>query len=215
MAVQASSAIEASAHLDRAPVGAERYRAPDLRKQALVNADAAEADHLLKPDFGYWVRLSREFREPPWSQGNGRRWRCGGCTPFEFAGQAFEAEPRHLTDASAGRCSLLGLCEVALGGNWLKAHSPQHSPSREWPRKPHAKRASNPRLTNGHAAILMALVWAMGRAACRCSEWSPVRPPLVPRRGSLTESHAARAGPRPDASLAQWQFRWSAKCRNT
>ena len=56
-------AIDASAHLDRAPPGAERYRASDLRKQALVNADAAQADHLLKPDFGYWVSLSREFRE--------------------------------------------------------------------------------------------------------------------------------------------------------
>ena len=56
-------AIDASAHLDRAPPGAERYWLDDLRKQTLVNADAALADQLLKPDFGYWVSLSREFRE--------------------------------------------------------------------------------------------------------------------------------------------------------
>jgi NTE family protein len=56
-------AIDASAHLDRTPPGAERYRLDDLRKKALVDADGALADHLLKPDFGYWVSLSREFRE--------------------------------------------------------------------------------------------------------------------------------------------------------
>jgi len=56
-------AVDASAHPDRAPPGAERYRAQDLRKKALVDADAALADLLLKPDFGYWVSLSREFRE--------------------------------------------------------------------------------------------------------------------------------------------------------
>lgn len=56
-------AIDASAHLERAPPGAERYRESDLRKKALVDADAALADQVLKPDFGYWVSLSREFRE--------------------------------------------------------------------------------------------------------------------------------------------------------
>lgn len=56
-------AIDASAHIDRAPPGAERYRESDLRKKALVDADAALADRVLKPDFGYWVSLSREFRE--------------------------------------------------------------------------------------------------------------------------------------------------------
>ena len=56
-------AIDATAHLDRAPAGAERYRRGDLRKQALVDADAQLADLVLKPDFGYWVSLSREFRE--------------------------------------------------------------------------------------------------------------------------------------------------------
>jgi NTE family protein len=56
-------AVDATVHLDRAPPGAERYRADDLRKQALVQADARGADLVIKPDFGYWVNLSREFRE--------------------------------------------------------------------------------------------------------------------------------------------------------
>jgi NTE family protein len=56
-------AVDASAHLDRAPPGAARYRESDLQKQALVAADARHADLVLKPDFGYWVSLSRDFRE--------------------------------------------------------------------------------------------------------------------------------------------------------
>jgi NTE family protein len=56
-------AVDASAHVDRAPPGAERYREGDLRKQALVQADARHADLVLHPNFGYWVSLSREFRE--------------------------------------------------------------------------------------------------------------------------------------------------------
>jgi len=56
-------AVDASAHVDRAPPAAERYRAADLRKQALIAADARQADLVIKPDFGYWVNLSREFRE--------------------------------------------------------------------------------------------------------------------------------------------------------
>ena len=56
-------AVDATAHIDRAPPGAERYRESDQRKKALVDADGALADLLLKPDFGYWVSLSREFRE--------------------------------------------------------------------------------------------------------------------------------------------------------
>jgi NTE family protein len=56
-------AVDASVHLDRAPPGAARYREGDLKKQALVAADARHADLVLKPDFGYWVNLSREFRE--------------------------------------------------------------------------------------------------------------------------------------------------------
>lgn len=56
-------AIDATAHLDRVPDGAMRYREGDLRKQALVQADARLADLVIKPDFGYWVNLSRDFRE--------------------------------------------------------------------------------------------------------------------------------------------------------
>ena len=56
-------AVDATAHIDRAPSGAERSRQGDLQKKALVAADVAVADLVLKPDFGYWVSLSREFRE--------------------------------------------------------------------------------------------------------------------------------------------------------
>jgi NTE family protein len=56
-------AVDATAHLDRTPPGAERYRDGDLKKKALVDADAVAADLVLKPDFGYWVSLSRDFRE--------------------------------------------------------------------------------------------------------------------------------------------------------
>ncbi len=56
-------AVDASAHEDRAPPGAERYREGDLHKRALTQPDADAADLLLHPEFGYWVSLSREFRE--------------------------------------------------------------------------------------------------------------------------------------------------------
>jgi len=55
--------VDASAFADRAPPGAESFRDSDLRKQALVRADAAYADLVLKPDIGYWASLSREYRE--------------------------------------------------------------------------------------------------------------------------------------------------------
>lgn len=56
-------AVDASADPDDVPPGAERYRASDLRKQALVNQDAPLADVLLKPNIGYWAGHSREYRE--------------------------------------------------------------------------------------------------------------------------------------------------------
>jgi NTE family protein len=56
-------AVDASAHEERAPDGAGGYRDGDLRKRALTQPDAQLADVLLHPDFGYWVSLSREFRE--------------------------------------------------------------------------------------------------------------------------------------------------------
>ncbi len=55
-------AVDASAHEDHSPAGAERYRETDLRKRALTRPDAELADVLLHPEFGYWVSLSREFR---------------------------------------------------------------------------------------------------------------------------------------------------------
>lgn len=56
-------AVDATVHLDKAPAAAERFRAMDLRKKALVDLDAVHADLVLKPDFGYWVNLSTEFRQ--------------------------------------------------------------------------------------------------------------------------------------------------------
>jgi NTE family protein len=56
-------AVDASAHEDRAPPGAERFREGDLKKRAATRPDAQRADLVLHPDFGYWVSLSREFRE--------------------------------------------------------------------------------------------------------------------------------------------------------
>ena len=56
-------AIDASAHEDRAPEGARRFREGDLRKRALTAPDAAAANFNLHPDFGYYVNVSREFRQ--------------------------------------------------------------------------------------------------------------------------------------------------------
>jgi NTE family protein len=56
-------AVDASAHEERAPPGAEAYRETDLLKRELTRPDAEAADVLLHPDFGYWVSLSRDFRE--------------------------------------------------------------------------------------------------------------------------------------------------------
>ena len=56
-------AVDASAHEERAPAGAERFRESDRHKRALTRPDAELADVLLHPEFGYWVSLSREFRE--------------------------------------------------------------------------------------------------------------------------------------------------------
>ncbi len=56
-------AVDASAHESKAPPGAEGYRDSDRRKRELTEPDARLADVLLHPEFGYWVSLSREFRE--------------------------------------------------------------------------------------------------------------------------------------------------------
>lgn len=54
--------IDASAHEDRAPPQAARFREGDLRKRALTEPDARAADLHLHPFFGYWVNRSVEFR---------------------------------------------------------------------------------------------------------------------------------------------------------
>ena len=56
-------AVDASAHEERAPAGSERYRPGDLRKRALTAPDARAADVTLHPEFGYYVNLSRDYRE--------------------------------------------------------------------------------------------------------------------------------------------------------
>ena len=55
-------AVDASAHEDRAPSGAQRFREGDLRKRALTIPDARAADVSLQPDFGYYVNATKEFR---------------------------------------------------------------------------------------------------------------------------------------------------------
>jgi NTE family protein len=56
-------AVDASAHESRAPESAARYKEGDLRKRALTEPDARAADLTLHPDFGYYVSVTREFRE--------------------------------------------------------------------------------------------------------------------------------------------------------
>ena len=55
-------AVDASAYEDKAPAGAEQFRAGDLRKRALTAPDALAADLTLHPDIGYYASISREYR---------------------------------------------------------------------------------------------------------------------------------------------------------
>lgn len=55
-------AIDASAHEDKAPAGAMRFREGDLRKRALTLPDTLAADITLQPDFGYYVNASKAYR---------------------------------------------------------------------------------------------------------------------------------------------------------
>lgn len=54
--------VDASAHEEKAPAGAERFRESDRLKRALTEPDAQASDLNLHPDFGYWVSISEEFR---------------------------------------------------------------------------------------------------------------------------------------------------------
>jgi NTE family protein len=56
-------AVDASAHEQNAPPGAERFKESDAEKRRNTQADSKLADLVLHPDFGYWVSVSREFRE--------------------------------------------------------------------------------------------------------------------------------------------------------
>lgn len=56
-------AVDASAHESTAPTSAAHFRNGDLRKRALTEPDARSADLTLHPEFGYYVNLSREFRQ--------------------------------------------------------------------------------------------------------------------------------------------------------
>ena len=55
-------AIDASAHEDKAPAGAMRFKEGDLRKRALTLPDTLAADISLQPDFGYYVNASKAYR---------------------------------------------------------------------------------------------------------------------------------------------------------
>jgi NTE family protein len=54
--------VDCSAHEDRAPAGAERFRDSDRRKRENTQIDIKEAELNLHPYFGYWVSASDEFR---------------------------------------------------------------------------------------------------------------------------------------------------------
>ncbi len=54
--------VDCSAHEDKAPPEAARYKESDLRKRMLTLADVKESDLNLHPFFGYWVSISEEFR---------------------------------------------------------------------------------------------------------------------------------------------------------
>ncbi len=57
-------AVDVAVHADRPrPPGAERYEESDRLKRAQIDAEARLADLVIHPYFGYWVSLTREFRE--------------------------------------------------------------------------------------------------------------------------------------------------------
>jgi NTE family protein len=55
--------VDASAHEEKAPATAGRFKESDLRKRQLTAPDAANANLHLHPFFGYWVSITSEFRE--------------------------------------------------------------------------------------------------------------------------------------------------------
>ena len=55
--------IDVSAYEHNAPASAERFRASDLRKRALTQADARLAQLVLHPETDYYASTSRDYRE--------------------------------------------------------------------------------------------------------------------------------------------------------
>ena len=57
-------AVDVAVHMDKPrPPGAERYLEGDRIKREQIDAEGRLADLVLHPYFGYWVKLSREYRE--------------------------------------------------------------------------------------------------------------------------------------------------------
>jgi NTE family protein len=57
-------AVDVAVHMDKPrPAGAERCLEGDIAKRAQIDAEARLADLVLHPYFGYWVNLSRGYRE--------------------------------------------------------------------------------------------------------------------------------------------------------
>ena len=57
-------AVDVAVHADKPrPSGAEIYEQGDRAKRAQIDAEARLADLVLHPYFGYWVKLSRDYRE--------------------------------------------------------------------------------------------------------------------------------------------------------
>ena len=57
-------AVDVAVHSDKPrPPGAERYLESDHAKRMQIDAEGKLADLVLHPYFGYWVNLTREFRE--------------------------------------------------------------------------------------------------------------------------------------------------------
>ena len=57
-------AVDVAVHADKPrPSGAERYEISDRVKREQIDAEARLADLVLHPYFGYWVNLTRGYRE--------------------------------------------------------------------------------------------------------------------------------------------------------
>ena len=55
-------AVDLSAHLERAPPGAERYRASDQDRKKRIDIERTSVDFMIHPDIGYWTNMSIAYR---------------------------------------------------------------------------------------------------------------------------------------------------------